>query len=250
MSVSLEGKRVLITGAGAGVGSGIALACGAAGAHVVVTSRGNNGEEVADAVVDAGGEATWIRCDVSKRADVEAAVATAGPLHALIHNAVSPLSSVPHKLEDLTDDEWEQHAVISLRGSYWCAVAARPTLADNKGVFIVMTSPSGMEGSVGLPAYSAMKGAQRGFAKALAREWAPLGIRVAAVSPLAATPAMDNLFVEDPASRERILGKIPLGRLGDSQQDIGRPVAFLCSDAASYITGQTLVVDGGRFLNL
>lgn len=250
---ALNGKRVFITGAGAGVGAGLAQACAAAGAHVIVTSRGSNGRDVADAVCANGGSAEWMPCDVSSRQSIDDALGitvSSGGLDSLIHNAVSPLSSVPVRLEDLDDDQWEQHAVVSLRASFWCANGARDALAASGGNLLLMTSPAGMEGSVGLPAYGAVKGAQRAFAKSLAREWAPQGVRVNSISPLAATPAMDNLFEVDPPSRERILSKIPLGRLGDSKDDIGSAAVFLCSDAASYITGQTLVVDGGRFMNL
>jgi len=244
---------VFVTGAGAGVGEGLVQACAEAGAHVIVTSRGHNGREVADAITAGGGLAEWMSCDVSSLTSIEGAVGAAvagGGLHAFVHNAVSRLSSVPHRLEDVGDEEWEDHAAVSLRGSFWCAGATREALAATRGLFLVMTSPAGMEGSVGLPFYGTVKGAQRGFAKSLAREWAPLGIRVNSISPLARTPAMDNLFEVDPPSRVRILSKIPLGRLGDSAADIGSAAVFLASDQASYITGQTLVVDGGRFLNL
>ena len=250
---ALSGKRVFITGAGAGVGAGLAPACAAAGAHVIATSRGSNGREVADAILAGGGSAEWMPCDVSSRQSIDDAVGIAvasGGLDSLIHNAVSRLSSVPVRLEDLDDEQWDDHAVVSLRASFWCANAAREALIASGGNLLLMTSPAGMEGSVGLPAYGTVKGAQRAFAKSLAREWAPLGVRVNSISPLAATPAMDNLFEVDPPSRDRIISKIPLGRLGDSAADIGSAAVFLCSDAASYITGQTLVVDGGRFMNL
>lgn len=250
---ALVGKRVFITGAGNGVGAGLAKQCAAAGAHVIVTSRGPNGREVTDGIIANGGSAEWMPCDVSSRQSIDDAIGitvSSGGMDALIHNAVSPLSSVPVRLEDLDDDQWEQHAVVSLRASFWCALAARDALMASKGILLLMTSPAGMEGSVGLPAYGTVKGAQRSFAKALAREWAPHGVRVNSISPLAATPAMDNLFEVDPPSRERILSKIPLGRLGDSAADIGSAAVFLCSDDATYITGQTLVVDGGRFMNL
>lgn len=245
----LTGKRVLITGAGAGVGAGIAAACAAAGAEAIVTSRHDNGRRVAEQIIAAGGRARWMRCDVTRRADLAAAVAEAGPLDGFVHNAVSTLSSIPGRLEHLDDDTWEHHAAVSLHGTFACAQESQQALQATGGVFIVMTSPSGMEGSAGLPAYSVMKGAQRGFVKALAREWAPK-VRVVAVSPLARTPAMDNLFAVDATARQRVTERIPLQRVGDPAEDIGRPVAFLCSDAASYITGQTIVVDGGRFLNL
>jgi len=114
----------------------------------------------------------------------------------------------------------------------------------------VMTSPAGMEGSMGLPAYGMVKGALRGFAKSLAREWAPDGVTVNVVSPLAMSPAMEHAVQEDPALGERLAHRVPLGRVGDAEADIGPAVAFLVGPDARYVTGQTLVVDGGRFMNL
>ena len=95
-----------------------------------------------------------------------------------------------------------------------------------------------------------MKGALRGFAKSLAREWGPLGVRVNLVSPLALTPAMENAIREDPPLADRLRGRVPMGRLGDRESDIGAAVAFLAGPGASYVTGQTMVVDGGRFMGL
>ena len=101
-----------------------------------------------------------------------------------------------------------------------------------------------------LPAYSMAKGALRGFVKSLALEWAPLGVRVNAVSPLARTPAMEKAISEDPPLAGRLSQRIPLGRLGDPETDIGAAVAFLAGPDSSYVTGQTMVVDGGRFMGL
>ena len=115
---------------------------------------------------------------------------------------------------------------------------------------ILMTSPAGMDGSLMLPAYGVVKAALRGFAKSLAREWAPIGVNVNLVSPLARTPALDKAYRENPGMEERIAGLVPLGRVGDPETDIGPAVAFLAGDGARYITGQTLVVDGGRFMTL
>ena len=105
-----------------------------------------------------------------------------------------------------------------------------------------------MEASPTRPAYSIVKGALRGFGKSLAREWGPVGVSVAMVSPLARTDAMAEAMRVDPTLEARLTSRIPLQRFGDPTQDVGRVVAFLCSDAASYITGQTVVVDGGRFM--
>jgi NAD(P)-dependent dehydrogenase (short-subunit alcohol dehydrogenase family) len=253
MNTLLDGRGMVVTGAGGGVGRGIALACAAAGADVVVASPRGNGVDTVAAITSRGGSATWVRCDVTVAADVAAAVETAVArrgLHALVHNATSRRSSEPTRIEDLDATGWEDHAGVSLRGALHCARAAYPALTATKGRFILMTSPAGMEGSVMLPGYGMVKGALRGFAKSLAREWASEGVTVTVVSPLAETPAMTNAYREDPALRARIARRVPLGRLGDAETDIGPVVAFLASDAARYVTGQTVPVDGGRFMIL
>jgi 3-oxoacyl-[acyl-carrier protein] reductase len=252
--VDLAGRTVLVTGGAAGVGRGIALACGAAGAHVVVASRRENGVEVVGEIVARGGASSWVRCDVADRDSVATAVALTvgrtGGLHAVVHNATSNRSSEPHRLEDVTPELWEEHASVSLRGAYHCAVVALPALRASGGTVIVMTSPAGIEGSATLPLYATMKGALRGFAKSLAREWAPHGVTVNVVSPLAFSPAMVNAIAEDPDMEGRLSRRVPLGRVGDPETDVGRGVAFLVSADAAYITGQTLGVDGGHFMSL
>jgi NAD(P)-dependent dehydrogenase (short-subunit alcohol dehydrogenase family) len=245
---SLEGRTVLITGGGAGIGRALCIAAARAGARVIVTSRHDNGAETAEL---AGPNAEWIRCDVTVRADIDAAFEHAGVVHGVVHNATSRLSSVPAELHEVTDAEWRDHSDVSLLGVYHCATAAlRHFPAEGDGRFVVMTSPAGMEGTPMNPLYGVVKGALRGFAKSLAREWAPLGHTVTAVSPLAATEALDQAFVNDPTLRTRLTAKVPLGWFGDPLADIAPPVLFLLSDGARYITGQTLVIDGGRFMNL
>jgi NAD(P)-dependent dehydrogenase (short-subunit alcohol dehydrogenase family) len=254
VSEALHGRTVLVTGAGNGLGRGIALACAAAGAYVVVAARRENGAETVSQIEARDGRATWARCDVTSAADVEASVAIAreigGALDVVVHNATSRRSSEPARLEDLDADLWRDHASVSLTGAYHCARAAFPELRARRGRFIVMTSPAGMEGSATLPAYGIVKGALRGFAKSLAREWAPVGVTVNVLSPLAQSPAMTRAMREDAALAPRLARAVPMGRLGDPETDIGPAVVFLAGDGAAYITGQTLAVDGGRFMTL
>ena len=253
MTGSLAGRGVVVTGAGRGIGRGIALACATAGADVVVASPGENGGDTAATIGARGGSATWVRCDVTRPADVEAAVEAARGrhgLHAMVHNATSRRSSEPTRLEDVDAATWEDHAAVSLRGAYHCARAALPELREHGGRFILMTSPAGMEGSTMLPVYGVVKAGLRGFAKSLAREWAPLGVTVTVLSPLAETPAMTAAAEQDPGLRARLARRVPLGRLGDPEHDIGPVVVFLAGDGARYVTGQTLAVDGGRFMTL
>jgi NAD(P)-dependent dehydrogenase (short-subunit alcohol dehydrogenase family) len=254
VTAALAGRSILITGAGRGLGRGIALACAAAGADVVVASPRENGAETVAAIEARGGSAAWTRCDATVASDVDAAVAAAvernGGLDAVIHNATSRRSSEPVRLEDVDDVVWQDHASVSLRAAYHCARAALPHLRARRGRFIVMTSPAGIEGSATLPVYGIVKGALRGFAKSLARECAPFGVTVNAVSPLAATPAITSAYEKDPTLEARLARAVPMGHLGDPETEIGPAIVFLASEGAAYVTGQTLAVDGGRFMTL
>jgi len=250
--MTLDGRTVLVTGSGAGVGRGIATALAADGANVVVASRSDTG--AVREIISRGHRATWTRCDVTAPADVADAVAVAltgtGRLDAVVHNATSNRSSRPHRLLDVDRELFDDHYSVSVGGARHFAAAAFDALKRHGGTFLVFTSPAGIEGSATLPLYATMKGALRGFAKSLAREWAPHGITVNVVSPLAYSPAMTAAIEADPAMEERLSRRIPLGRIGDPERDIGSAVAFLVSSSARYITGQTLGVDGGHFMNL
>jgi 3-oxoacyl-[acyl-carrier protein] reductase len=232
----------------------VALACAAAGAHVIVATRNENGPAVVGEIDARGGRAAWVRCDVTDEATVvqavDLALERAGALHAIVHNATSNRSSEPHRLEDVDAALWDEHAAVSVRGAYHCARAGFEALRQNQGTLILMTSPAGMEGSIGLPLYGTVKGALRGFTKSLAREWAPHGMPVNIVSPLALSPAMARAIEQDPAMEERISRRVPMGRVGDPEHDVGPAVAYLASADAHFVTGQTLAVDGGHFMNL
>jgi NAD(P)-dependent dehydrogenase (short-subunit alcohol dehydrogenase family) len=246
----LRGKVVLVTGAGGGVGKGIALACGQAGADVVVTARSASGDETTSEILERGGSALSVRCDVTDRADVERAVAQAkeafGGLDAMVHNATSRQSSQPHALEDAGLDLWEEHAAVSVRGSLYCAQAAHAELAARGGTLILLSSPAGIEGSDNLPFYGMVKGAQRALVKSLAQEWGPDGIRVNALAPLAVSEALGRAFEADASLQAKIEAIVPLRRIGESEADIGYVAAFLVSEWSRYVTGQTLLVSGGR----
>lgn len=252
--MTLHGLSVLVTGAGGGVGRGIALACAAAGAHVFVGTRGLNGEAVAGEIIRRGDRATWVRCDVTDRASVSdavsAAVTSTGRLDAVVHNATSSASSQPHELAMVDAQLWEDHVSVSLRGAYYCAQTSFEALSVRGGTFVVMTSAAGMKGSATLPLYSMVKGALRGFAKSLAREWASVGITVNVVSPIAYSTAMAAAIEADPLMGERLSRHIPLGRVGDPETDVGAAVAMLLCPDARYVTGQTIGIDGGHFTSL
>lgn len=251
--MNLTGLTAMVTGAGGGVGRGIAMALAAEGAHVVVATRSETGQAVADEIGSRGHRATWARCDVTDpeavAGAVDLAVATTGRLDAVVHNATSNMSSQPHQLAEVDRTLYTDHVSVSLSGAHHCAVSAFPALKERGGTFIVMTSPAGIEGSATLPLYATMKGALRGFAKSLAREWASYAITVNIVSPLAYSPAMTAAIEAEPAMEERLARRIPLGRIGDPEGDIGAAVAFLVGPQARYVTGQTLGIDGGHYTN-
>ncbi len=251
---TLRDKVVLVTGGGAGIGRAVCVACAAAGAAVVVAGPGANATETARLAVEHGGRAVAARADVAVASGVAGAVQLAvdsfGGLDAVVHNATSRRSSEVVAIEAIDDEAWEDHVAVSLRGAYHCARAALPHLARRRGRFVLMTSPAAMEGSVALPAYAAVKGAVRGLAKSLAVEWGPLGVGVVCLSPLARTPALDRAYAENPDLESRLAQVVPLGRVGDSDTDVAPVVVFLLGDGARYITGQTVVVDGGRFTTL
>lgn len=248
----LAGRTVLVTGAGGGIGEGIALACADHRANVVVTARRKEtGDEVAARIVSHGGRALSVRCDVTSREDVEgavkAAVDTFGGLDSMVHNALA-LVGEPHPIEDVPNTTWESMLHTALRASYYCAQAAFPQLRDRSGTMILITSAAGVEGSPYIPAYALAKAAQRGLAKSLAREWGPLGIRVNCISPVAWTPAVEKVGKSSPVYTDGLLiGRTPMRYIGESERDIGPVAVFLASELSRYMTGQTLVVDGGGF---
>jgi len=254
-STDLAGRRVVVTGAGRGVGAGIALAFGGAGARVVVAAHHiDTGEAVAAQIRARGGEARCVECDVTRRDHLDQAIGAAreayGGVDVFVHNATSNRSSELVDLEGAGRALWEEHASVSIRALFDCAQAAAPHLVATGGSLLVLTSPAGMQGSGQLAFYGMVKGAQRGFIKSLAREWGPLGVRVNGLAPLAVTPALEQAFRNDPGLEAHLRPLIPMGRFGDPETDIGPAALFLCSDAARYVVGQTLVVSGGRYTAL
>jgi NAD(P)-dependent dehydrogenase (short-subunit alcohol dehydrogenase family) len=247
----LAGQTVVVTGAGGGIGAGIALACGRAGAHVVVAARrAATGDEIAAVIRARGGSALSVPCDVTRARDVDGAIAESvarfGRLDAVVHNALSDVGA-RSEIEALDDDIVDGMVATAVRASYLCARAAYPELRRTSGTLVLVTSSSGIEGSPYLPSYAMVKGAQRGLVKSLAREWGPDRIRVNAIAPVARTPAMERTFAANPLVAKMSTERLPLRRIGEPEDDIGAVAVFLLSSLARYVTGQTVVADGGGF---
>jgi 3-oxoacyl-[acyl-carrier protein] reductase len=250
--MTLAGYSVLVTGASEGIGRGIAIAAGRSGAGVVVSALDiQAAEAVAEEIRAAGGQAVAARCDVTQRSDIEAAVACAltafGRLDAVVHNA-NDTGAGAQSVQAIAGSHWQPSFAVGLRPIFYSARAVLPALIASGGSMIVMTSQSGIDGTVTLPVYSAVKGAQRALVKSLAREWGPLGVRVNAVAPSAMTPAQEAYLQREPHMRTHLIMRSPLRRMGDGEQDIGRALTFLVSHDSGFITGQTLVVNGGALM--
>jgi 3-oxoacyl-[acyl-carrier protein] reductase len=204
---------------------------------------------VAAKVDAAGGKGRFVACDAADAASVEAAVARVvaedGRLDGVVHNATSGWSPTPVPLPEVTMENVRDQIAVSLRGTWLLAMAAKPHLVASGGALLLLTSEAGFEGKAKLATYAAVKGAVRGFGRALAREWGPEGIRVNSIAPLASTPALDKALVMDPEMGPRLFGRNPLGRMGDPTSDIGPVARFLLSPDARYLTGNTVMVDGG-----
>ncbi len=254
-NIDCSGRRILLTGAGAGLGRAMALSLAAAGADVVcAVRRPETGVEVVGDITARGGRASWLLCDVRNRAHCDEAVAETvkrcGGLDVMIHNATTPLSSEQRTLEKLDDAFWEEIVSTNLRAAFWLARASYPHLKTSRGTLVLLTSGAGIEGASVLPEYAATKAGIRALVKSLAQEWGPDGINVNCLSPAGLTSAYKNVFDQDPNWEEHIRKNVPLGRVGDPQTDIAPIMVFLASEAARFITGQTLVATGGRTLLL
>jgi NAD(P)-dependent dehydrogenase (short-subunit alcohol dehydrogenase family) len=249
MPRELEGKVALVTGAGQGLGAGISLALAKAGADVALVGRTRSKlEETAKGVAAAGGRYHIVHADVSERADVDAAVAEIadelGPVWALINNAVS---SSHNLVEDVTDAELDESIRSGIYGSFYMMQACFPAMKTRGGRIVNFGSGAGTMGMATRMSYNIAKEGVRALAKTAATEWGRYGITVNTICPIASTPLYESWFTSlDDGEKQAFLDSIPMGRMGDAEQDVGALIVFLVGPGASYITGRTLHVDGGR----
>lgn len=243
----LTGRLALVTGASRGIGQSIAVALAEAGADVAVTARKvENLAETVALVEKAGRRGIALAQDVgdveSCRSVTTAAADELGGLDILVNNA--GFENVQPSL-DLDEAIWDTILSINLKGAFFCAQAAGRIMATRGGG--AMVNLCSLTSYVGVPTavpYGASKSGLLGMTRALATEWAPHGIRVNAIAPGYFRTAMTEVFYRDEDWQSRMLARIPQGRFG-GEGDIGGVAVFLCSEAAAYVTGHCIPVDGG-----
>src|SRR3954466_5955693 len=247
---SFAGKVAFVTGAASGIGRAAALAFAREGASVVaadVSERGN--QETARLIEEQGGKALAVRCDVTRAEDVKAAldrtIEAFGRLDFAFNNAgvEQPVTAAA----DLTEAEWDRIASVNVRGVFLCMKYQIPLMLKQGGGAIVNTSSgAGVKGFAGQAAYCAAKHGVVGLTKAAALDYAKANIRVNAVCPgIIETPMMDRFSGGTPEGRARVIAQEPVGRMG-RPEEIAAAVVWLCSDAAAFVVGHAMVIDGGQ----
>jgi len=245
----LENKVALITGGGQGVGQGIALALAKQGAHVVVTGRTLEKCEItADMLRERGVKSLALKCDVksakSLQTIVDKTIEEFGQLDILVNNAQEvargPLLSIS---DEQMNGNWESGPLATFR----LMKIAYPHLKESKGNVINLCSSVMKRWDVGTyGVYAAVKAATQQLTRAAANEWGKDGIRVNAIMPHAKSPALAGWMKANPVEAEHFQKSIPLGYVGECEEDIGAFVAMMCSNGARYLSGQTIALDGGQ----
>jgi NAD(P)-dependent dehydrogenase (short-subunit alcohol dehydrogenase family) len=253
MNEELRGRVAVVTGAGQGVGRGIARRLAREGVRVLVAEiNRETGAAVAAECTALGAESHFVPTDVLDRASVEATIAAAlarfGALDILVNNAYA--AGPAARLQSKPEADFR----LAMEGSFFAALwamqaAFAPMRTAGRGRIINLCTLNGVNAHPFSADYNSSKEALRALTRSAAREWAPYGITVNAICPAAVTPAYERFRVAAPELAAKMLEQNPMGYMGDAEDDIGGVAAFLASDAARYLTGNTLLVDGGSHLN-
>jgi NAD(P)-dependent dehydrogenase (short-subunit alcohol dehydrogenase family) len=248
MAGLLHGKVALITGAASGIGRATAIAAAREGAKVLVVDAVPAGEDTVKLIKDAGGEAAFHKCDVTRAAEVEATVAAAVKLFGRLdcaHNNAGIIGKSLHTAED-TEENFDRIIAVDLKGVWLCMKYEILQMLKQgaRGAIVNTASAAGLVGSHGQPAYTAAKHGVIGLTKVAALEYARHDIRVNSVCPGVIDTAMvAEMVTGHPRLRDRLIAVEPIRRMG-KPEEIGEAVVWLMSDYASFVTGASLPVDG------
>src|SRR6266568_865170 len=249
MAGCVEGKVALVTGGASGIGRATALTFAREGAKLVIADMNENGgHQTVQMIKENGGEAIFVRTDVSQAVEVQAliskAVETYGRLDCA-HNNAGIAGGVRALTAEYPEDRWQQVIAVNLTGVWLCMKYEISQMLHQGGGTIVNTaSAAGLVGGRGMSAYVASKHGVVGLTKTAALEYAKQGIRVNCVCPGYIQTPMTAPGMEDPERMALMLASEPVGRMGNPEE-VAETVVWLCSDAASFVTGHTMTVDGG-----
>lgn len=250
--ISLKDKVVIITGGGRGIGFGLSTAFAKAGAKLVITGRTESTLLAAKEKLEAahGCEVLCVTADGADEAAIQnvidKTVEKFGKIDAVINNAQASASG--KMLVDHTKEDLDLAIYSGIYATFFYMQKAFPYLKETKGCVVNFASGAGLFGRIAQSSYAAAKEGIRGLSRVAATEWAPYGVRVNVVCPLAMTEGLKKFKEEYPERYEQTIKGVPMGRFADPEKDVGGMCVFLCSDEASYVTGETITLQGGSGL--